>query len=119
MFYSNFCLGVLVTVTLKSNMELHIDVLHALEQHGPINSNKFESEINMDCFTLKKHLEFLTQNKLVEKQLVNRNKILYRITEHGKKMLKVFQKIADMLKLETQKTPKNEVLIDENKERCN
>ena len=92
-----------MTAILKSNLELHVDVLHTLEyQHEPRYSNNFEPETKKCGFTLKKQLDFLIRNKLVEKRLINRNQVIYTVTERGKKILVLFQKIADILKLETQ-----------------
>jgi predicted transcriptional regulator len=95
-----------VAVTLKSNLELHVDVLRTLACHGPMYSSNFEAEAKPDSFTLKKQLEFLIQNRLVEKQAATRKQALYVITEQGQKMLELFQKIADVFKLGNQDPPK-------------
>jgi predicted transcriptional regulator len=69
-------------------------------------SSNFGAEAKMDGFTLKKQLEFLIQNRLVEKQAANRKQILYAITSQGQNILELFQKITDFLKLDSQDPPK-------------
>ena len=95
-----------MTVTLRSNLESHVDVLRSLEGHGPIYFSNFEVKGKMAGFTLRKHLEFLVQNRLFEKQPVNRQQVLYTITERGQKMLELFSKLTDVLELENQNPPK-------------
>lgn len=102
-----------MTVTLQSNLELHIGVLQTLAHHGSIYSNNIEAATNMDRFTLKRSLEFLIRNRFVEERPVDRNHVFYFITERGQEILDIFQKITDVLKIDC-KPPKNEVLIDEN-----
>lgn len=94
--------GFWVTVTLKSNLEVHVGILYTLAHHGPIYSSNFEAEAKRDGFTLKRNLEFLIQNRLVEKRPVNRNQVLYIITKRGQRIVELFQKITDVLKLECQ-----------------
>ena len=88
-------------MSLKSNLELHLDVLHTLARQGPTYTNKIEATTNIDGFTLKKHLDFLVQNNLIEKRLASK-KVLYIVTERGQKILDLFLKIATVLNLDDQ-----------------
>ena len=89
-----------MTITFKSKLELHIDVLRDLACHGPLQISNLKDKTKIDGSTLKKHLEFLVQNGLVEKRLINKAKVLYAITERGQTILNWFLKLNDVLKLE-------------------
>ncbi len=89
-----------VTISFKSNLELHVDVLRDLACHGPLQSSSLKYKNKIDGSTLKKHLEFLVQNSLVEKQPANKAKVLYTITEQGQTLLNWFSKLNDAQKLE-------------------
>ena len=89
-----------MTIPFKSNLELHVDVLHDLACHGPLQISNLKDKAKIDGSTLKKHLEFLVQNSLVEKRPINKAQILYAITERGQTLLDWFSQFNDDLKLE-------------------
>ena len=89
-----------MTITFKSNLELHVDVLRDLACHGPLQISNLKDKAKIDGLTLKKHLEFLVQNSLVEKRSKNKAKVLYAITERGQTLLSWFSQFNDALKLE-------------------
>lgn len=56
-----------MTINMKSNLELHVDMLRDLEYHGPMQISNLYEKTKINELTLEKHLEFLVQNGLVEK----------------------------------------------------
>ncbi len=89
-----------MTITFKSNLELHVNVLCDLARHGPLQISTIKDKTKIDGSTLKKHIESLVQNSLVEKRPINKAKVLYAITERGQTLLNWFSKLNDALKLE-------------------
>jgi len=89
-----------VTITFKSKLELHIDILHDLAVQGPLQISNLKDKAKIDGSTLKKRLELLVQNSLVEKRPINKAQVLYAITERGSTILNWFSKLNDALKLE-------------------
>ena len=89
-----------MTVIIKSNLELHVDMLRDLEYHGPMQISNICEKTKIDELTLKKHLEFLVKNGLVEKQPMNKVIVLYVITERGQMLLNLFLQLNDDLKSE-------------------
>ena len=89
-----------VNIIFKSNLELHVDVLRNLACHGPLQSSNLKDKTKIDGSTLKKHLGFLVQNNLVEKQHTKKDRVLYAITERGQKLPSWFSQFNDDLKLE-------------------
>ena len=89
-----------MTAIFKSNLELYVDVLHDLACHGPLQISNLKDKAKIDGATLKKHLEFLVQNSLVEKRSINKAQVLYAITERGQTLISWFLKLNDDLKLE-------------------
>jgi len=73
---------------IKSNLDLKVDVLYDLALNGPMHFTAIMYKAKIDGLILKKHLGFLAQNNLVEKQAVTKTETLYAITERGEKSLK-------------------------------
>lgn len=95
-----------MTVTLKLNQELHIDVLRCLEHHERKSFSNFEVKGKMDALTPKKHLEILTQTRLFEKQPVNRKAGYLNYCRAGSKIIKLFPKFVDAQKYGNQSPQK-------------
>jgi DNA-binding HxlR family transcriptional regulator len=89
-----------VTITFKSKLELHLDILHDLAVHGSLQISNLKDKTKIDGSTLKKRLELLVHNNLVEKRPINKAQVLYAITERGSTLLNWFSKLNDALKLE-------------------
>ena len=85
---------------MKSNLELHVDMLRDLEYHGPMQISNLYEKTKIDELTLKKHLEFLVQNGLVEKQSINKVRVLYVITKRGQMLLNLFLQLKNDLESE-------------------
>ena len=89
-----------MTITIKSDLELHVDLLRDLGYHGPMQINNLSEKTKIDELKLKKHLDFLVQNGLVEKQPITKVNILCVITERGQMLLNLFLLLNNDLKSE-------------------
>ena len=70
----------------KSKLELYEDILSALlDKYLSVDSLAYEC--NMDCVAVKKRLDFLLENRLVEKNNCNQ-KMLYTLTTRGEAICK-------------------------------
>jgi predicted transcriptional regulator len=63
---------------------------------------------NVNCSVLKQYLDFLTQQNLIEEQILHkrRNKIrvVYAITERGRTVLKHFRELNSALRITEEAT---------------
>ncbi len=89
-----------MTITFKTNLELHVDILHYLTYHESLQNSNLKDKTKIDGSTLNRHLDFLVQNNLVEKRPINKDKVLYTITELGQTLHNWFRKLNNALKLE-------------------
>lgn len=76
----------------KSRLESYESILEAL-LNQPLPTQRLASETRLDCAVLRRHLEFLSANGLIE-QRHSENTETYAITEKGLAVIKVidFQK---------------------------
>jgi len=76
----------------KSRLESYQDILEVLV-NDPLTLDHLAYKINIDCTVLRQHLNFLTENGLVEERASDKKK-LHAITEKGTAVLKAlsFQK---------------------------
>ena len=84
-------------------MEMYIDILKVLAQHGPLKLTHIMYKANVNCSVLKENLDFLLQQNLIEEQTVQkrRNKIKtrYAITEKGRTVIKYFNEVNIALQI--------------------
>lgn len=90
-----------MTSKFKLNLELYDDVLRDLMVHGPLQISNIMENTKIDGTTLKKTLDFLLENSLVEERQTNNAKVLYAITGRGSTILNWFRELDDVIKLET------------------
>ena len=77
----------------RSKLEMQVDIIKALDRHGPLEISHIMDEVNIDCSALEKHLEFLIQNNLVEEQTSHKTRVVYAITQRGQTTLKYLREI--------------------------
>lgn len=65
----------------KSKLESYEDILEALVKK-PLTIDDIAYETNMECTVVKRNLDFLINNGLVEER-ISRKKTLYALTERG------------------------------------
>ena len=87
----------------RSKLEMYVDILKVLARHGPLKPTHIMYKANVNFDVLKKDLDFLTQQNLVEEQFVhqkrNKTKLTYAITERGRTVLKYFWELARALQI--------------------
>jgi predicted transcriptional regulator len=82
----------------KSKLELYEDVLKILSDKPlPLDTIAFEG--NMDCTLLRKRLDFLIANELVEERAYEKNS-LYALTNRGAAICKTFMLTKRLEKLQ-------------------
>jgi predicted transcriptional regulator len=97
----------------RSKLEIYIDVLRVLAHHGPLKLTHIMYKSNVNCTVLKTFLDSLSQQNLVEEQIVQkrkRKKTTYAITERGRTALNYFKEITIALQ-PSEETPTPYVLI--------
>jgi predicted transcriptional regulator len=80
----------------RSKLEMQVDILRVLTRHGPLKLTHIMYKANVNCSVLQQYLTFLIQHGLVEKQTVQKRKVVYvvyAITERGRIALKHFMEI--------------------------
>jgi predicted transcriptional regulator len=81
----------------RAKLEIQIDILKALARHGPLKLTHIMYKANVNCNALGQYLDFLIQQNLVEKQTLNKKRVVYAITERGRTILKYFREISSAL----------------------
>ena len=92
----------------RSKMEMYIDILKVMAQNGPMKLTHVMYKANVNCNVLKKTLDFLIQQNLIEEKILikKRNKIKtrYAITDKGRTVIKYFNGVNVALQLSKEKT---------------
>ena len=81
----------------RSKLESYEDVLQALV-NKPLTFEHLMQATNLDDALLKRCLDFLKKNSLVEERTVGK-KTLYAITERGITVLKYFRELNSVLQI--------------------
>ncbi len=87
----------------RSKMEMYIDILKVMAQHGPMKLTHIMYKANVNCSVLKQNLEFLIQQNIIEEQITvkrrNKTKITYVITDKGRTVIKYFNEVNRALQI--------------------
>ena len=83
----------------RTKLEMYIDVLKIVAQSGSLNLSNFARESNISSSGLKKHLDFLLAQGMLEKQKVGKQKTTYSIAEKGIKVLRYFNELKQELQI--------------------
>lgn len=75
---------------MRSKLEMYIDVLKFLSDHGPQKITHIAYKANMSHSVLSGFLEFLMKHGLVEKRPVGGKRVVYAITRKGTAAVKKF-----------------------------
>ena len=81
----------------RSKLEINIDILKILAQKGPLKLTHIMYKANLNCDILKKNIEFLTKQGLIEERIPGRAKIVYAITRLGLTLLKNWKDVKELL----------------------
>ena len=55
---------------MGSKLEMYVDILNVLEQRGPLRVSHIMHETNVSCNILKRNLDFLIKQGLIEERIV-------------------------------------------------
>lgn len=80
----------------RSKLEKYVDILTVLARRGPLNLTHIMLEVNISRNVLKKCLDFLILQDLVEKQTLSKKRVLYAITERGLRVVNVVVPIIEI-----------------------
>jgi predicted transcriptional regulator len=91
----------------RSKMEMYIDILRVLAQHGPLKLTHVMYKANVNCSVLKENLDFLIAQNLIEEQVTvkrrNKTKISYAITDKGRTVIRYFNEVNVALHITNEK----------------
>ena len=73
----------------KSKLEIRVDILKILASQGPKKLTQLVHKTDLSQSVLKKHLDFLIQQDLVEEQNLGKDEIFYAITGRSLKVLDI------------------------------
>lgn len=98
----------------RSKLEMYVSILKVLAHHGPLKLTHIMYKANVNCSVLKKSLEFLVRQNLIEEQNLpsrkDKTKVVYAITERGRTVLKYFRELNSALQI-TEEANKIPVLL--------
>jgi predicted transcriptional regulator len=81
----------------RSKVEIYVDILSALANHGPLKLTHMMYKVNVSCSVLKGYLDLLLAKNLVEQRTVGNKRILLTITERGTMVLEYFGELKEAL----------------------
>ena len=82
-------------IVRRSKLEMNVDILKILASQGPRKLTQLMHKIELSQSVLKRHLDFLIQQNLVEEQNLGKDEIFYVITERGLRVLNVVVPIIE------------------------
>jgi len=75
----------------RSHLEKYIEIIGVLAQNGPLKQTPLMYKANLNCNVLKKDLNYLVKQGLIEERTIEKGKIVFAITQQGSNVLKYFQ----------------------------
>lgn len=81
----------------RSKLEICIDILRVLADHGPSKITHIMYEVNLNCSALKERIEFLIKQGLVEEKPVGKRRFAYAVTQRGRIVVKAFEELKQVL----------------------
>lgn len=90
----------------RSKLEMYIDILKVLVQHGQLKLTHVMYKANVNCSVLKEYLDFLIRQGLVEERAVGKKRVVYVITKRGRIVIKAFRELKQVLPIIEETTDK-------------
>ena len=93
----------------RSQLEIQLNILEVLAYNGPLKLTHVMQKANVNCSLLRKYLDFLAKQGLVEIRNIGKERKVYAITQLGMTVLKQFRELRTMLQLnrETENEARN------------
>ena len=80
----------------RSRLEIYVDILKVLAHTGPSKLTHLMYKTNLNCTILRKQLDFLIEEGLVENQTIKKSTV-FSATQRGLTVLKYFREITQDL----------------------
>ena len=81
----------------RSKLETHVAILSVLALTGPLKLTHIMYKANVNCSILNEYLDFLIKQGLVEKRTIEKEHIVFAISQRGKNILKYFHELTQAL----------------------
>jgi predicted transcriptional regulator len=81
----------------RSKLEMYIDILNVLGQKEPLKLTHIMYKANINCSILNEQLDFLIKQSLIEKRIIEKERIVFTITQRGINVLKYFRELIQAL----------------------
>lgn len=72
----------------RSKLETCLSILETLDNNGSLKITRIMQKCNINCNVLKNYFVFLIKQGAIEKKYVERDKIVYAITERGSYLIR-------------------------------
>jgi predicted transcriptional regulator len=101
----------------RSKLETCLSILETLASHGSLKITHVMQKANLNCSVLKNYFDFLIKQGAVEEKCVEKDRIVYGITERGVYLIRYFRElnhlVPSMKTSQVQPTKaKNEALLN-------
>jgi predicted transcriptional regulator len=80
----------------RSKLETYMDILRVLA-HGPLKLTHIMYKANVNCSALKKYMNFLIKQGLVEERTAGKDTRVYLITQRGITVIRAFRELKQAL----------------------
>jgi predicted transcriptional regulator len=81
----------------RSKFETYVKILRVLAHKRPLRPTHIMQQANVNCSVLKKYLNFLTKEGLVEETPIGGIRVVYSITQRGVTALKYVRELNQVL----------------------
>ena len=81
----------------KTKLEMYVGVLKILDQNDSVKTTNVAGSLNLRTYDLKIYLVFLLKQGLVEERKLSNYRVVYLITQRGRRVLKYFKKLKQEL----------------------
>ena len=81
----------------RSKLEMYIGILNVLAHKGPLKLTHIIYKANVNCSILNEYLDFLIKQGLVEKRIIEKEHIVFKVTKRGINVLKYFHELTQAL----------------------
>jgi predicted transcriptional regulator len=81
----------------RSKLETYEDILQVLSRRGPLKLTHIMYKANVNCKVLKKYLDFLIKQNLIEERPVGKSRTVFAVTPRGITVLKYFRELKQVL----------------------
>lgn len=81
----------------RSKLETCLSILETLANHGSQKITHVMQKANLNCNVLKNYFDFLIKQGAVEEKYVEKDRIVYGITERGVYLIRYFRELNQVI----------------------